>query len=230
MRPFCLAAALICLAATGCSNAPLDVAPSVDPSRFQGQWFEIAKLPRAPQLSCTGTTAFYVLRDNGLDVTNQCHIGTLDGPLRTSLQRVDAPGDGTFSKLNLEVGGFVGNYWILEVGDQYEYAAIGVPSRDYLWILGRTPSLDPATLGGIVERLHASGFDTSLLEYTPQWASASEAPSAPVGGALTPPTPPQYGCTLSGAPAASPLWAALGAALALLAAKRRTSRDRRRQS
>jgi apolipoprotein D and lipocalin family protein len=226
MRSLSLAAALICLAPVGCSNAPLDVAPNVDLARFQGQWFEIAKLPRATQVSCTGTTAFYVLRDNGLDVTNQCHVGTLDGSLRTSLQRVEAPGDGTFSKLSLEVGGFSGDYWILEVGAQYEYATIGVPSREYLWILSRTPSLDAATLGGIVERLHASGFDTSRLEYTPQWASASQAPSSPVGGALT---PSQYGCAFSGAPAASPLGAALVAALALLAARRRTSSDRRRQ-
>jgi apolipoprotein D and lipocalin family protein len=219
MRSIWIALTLLCAAVVGCSNEPpLDVAPNVDLARFQGQWFEIAKLPRATQVSCTGTTAFYVLRNNGLDVTNQCHVATLDGQLRTSVQRVDGAESGS-AKLNLEVAGFVGDYWILEVGEQYEYAVIGVPSRDYLWILSRTPTLDATTLGGIVKRMQASNFDTSRLEYTLQWSSDT-APTTPVGGTLT---PPSYGCALSGAvPAEAPWLALVGFGLLLSRRRRRT--------
>jgi apolipoprotein D and lipocalin family protein len=108
------------------------------------------------------------MRDNGLDVTNQCHLDTLEGPLRTSLQRVDGPSEAGSAKLNIEVAGFLGDYWILEVGEHYEYAVVGVPSRDYLWILSRTSKLDQTKLDGILARTKAAKFDTSRLEFTQQ--------------------------------------------------------------
>ncbi len=60
---------------------------------------------------------------------------------------------------------------MLEVGEHYEYAVIGVPSRDYLWIMSRTPQLDQTKIDGIVGRMQASKFDTSRLEYTPPQGS-----------------------------------------------------------
>ena len=59
-------------------------------------------------------------------------------------------GEGTAAKLRIDVGGFYGDYWILEVGEHYEYAVVGVPSRDYLWILGPRPTLEKPVLDGIV--------------------------------------------------------------------------------
>jgi apolipoprotein D and lipocalin family protein len=158
---------LVCLA--GCSpNEPLAVAKGVDLERFQGQWFEIAKLPRIAETNCTRTTAFYTLRDNGLDIENQCHVDTLDGPLRKQAMRATVAE--STSQLSLTVSGFTGDYWILEVGEHYEYAMIGVPSRDYLWILSRTPTMDKALLSSLVAHAKDKKFDTSRLEYTAQSA------------------------------------------------------------
>jgi apolipoprotein D and lipocalin family protein len=162
--------ALACLALSGCSYEPLDVAPQVDLARFQGKWFEIAKLPRTTQSSCTGTTAFYTLRNGGLDVTNECRRGKLDGEVASSAARVDTTGEGT-AKLSIQIGVFSGDYWILEVGEHYEYAVIGVPSREYLWIMSRTPTLDQTVLDGIVSRMTAKKFPMSRLEHTVQPSS-----------------------------------------------------------
>jgi apolipoprotein D and lipocalin family protein len=163
--------ALVCLALSAlpaCSNEPLDVAPSVDLARFQGQWFEIAKLPRITQANCTGTTAFYKVREGGMDVVNECHLDKLDGTLKSSSARVNTTTEGQSAKLSIDVGGFFGDYWILEVGENYEYAVVGVPSRDYLWILSRTAKLDQPKLDAIVARTKAAKFDTSRLEFTVQ--------------------------------------------------------------
>ena len=169
MRPL-WTLALVCLALSGsaCANEPLDVAPNVDLARFQGQWFEIAKLPRLTQANCTATTAFYKLRDGGMDVVNECHLDKVDGKLKSSAARVSTTAEGTAAKLSIDVGGFFGDYWILEVGESYEYAVVGVPSRDYLWILSRTPKLDQTKLDGILARTRAAKFDTSRLEFTVQ--------------------------------------------------------------
>ncbi len=37
------------------------------------------------------------------------------------------------------------DYWIIDLGSDYEYAVVGHPSRDLLWILSRTPTTDEAT-------------------------------------------------------------------------------------
>ena len=157
--------------AVGCydSAPPPDVATSVDLERFQGNWYEIAKLPRATETDCTATVATYWLRPDGdLDVTSQCHVGAVDGPLKSMTATAKVPDGSTPAKLALDVGGFYGDYWILEVGQNYEFAVVGHPSREYLWIMSRTPHLDPGVQAGILRRAEAQRFDVSRLEYTRQ--------------------------------------------------------------
>jgi apolipoprotein D and lipocalin family protein len=158
---------LVAIQLVGCSQGPpLDVAANVDLGRVEGKWYEIAKLPRATQADCFATTAFYTRTADGLDVVNACHTGSVDGPMKTlsmSARTIDAR---TPAKLGLDIHGFFGDFWILEVGEAYEYMAIGHPSRAYLWIMSRTPKMDPAMLDGVVHRLGEKQFDTGKLEYT----------------------------------------------------------------
>src|SRR4051812_823372 len=58
---------------------------------------------------------------------------------------------------------FWGDYWIIDLADDYSYAVVGHPGRDYLWILARTPAMAEATFQGIVARLQAKGYQTSRL-------------------------------------------------------------------
>ena len=162
--------AYVGFAAAGCNSEPaLDVAPHVDLSQFQGKWYEIARLPRTTQTNCFGTTAFYTQSTDGsLSFVNQCNEGAADGPLTTQAMTATVPDSNEPAKLALDVGGFSGDYWILEVGANYEYAVVGHPSRLYLWILSRTATLDPGTLSGIVSRAQNNQFDTTKLEFTPQ--------------------------------------------------------------
>jgi apolipoprotein D and lipocalin family protein len=163
MKPTLLLAALLAIA---CQSAPpLDVAP-VDLTRFQGKWYEIAKLPRITESGCEGTTAFYRLtKPDTLDVTHECRTGS--GTRNVTASAIVADRD-VPAKLSLDVGGFWGDYWIIEVGASYEYAVIGHPSRDYLWILSRTPTLASTTLDGVLERARSQHFDVSRLDYTVQ--------------------------------------------------------------
>lgn len=196
--------------AAGCGSEPLDVAPGVDLGRFQGKWYEIARLPRATQTDCYGTTAFYSQGSDGaLQLVHQCNVGSSDGPLNTVAMTATVPDRSTPAKLALDVGGYSGDYWILEVGPKYEYAVVGHPSRLYYWLLSRTPALDAATTQAVVARAQAAHFDTSQLRYTPQ-PPAGERVSAPgpVG-----PVPPAVstGCSVAVAsPAASDAEGAAG--------------------
>jgi apolipoprotein D and lipocalin family protein len=63
---------------------------------------------------------------------------------------------------------FRGDYWILELDENYSYAVVGVPSRKYCWILSRTSTMDAAAFDLLVQRLQAKGFDTNRLQRTVQ--------------------------------------------------------------
>jgi apolipoprotein D and lipocalin family protein len=151
------------------SAPPPDVAPSVDLGRFQGKWYEVAKLPRTTETDCTGTTATYALQaDGSLELTSECHEHTFDGPLKSMTATAKVPDPKAPAKLALDIHGFYGDYWILEVGPAYEYAVVGHPSRAYLWILSRTPTLEQPLLDGILSRARQQNFDVERLEYTKQ--------------------------------------------------------------
>jgi apolipoprotein D and lipocalin family protein len=216
-------AAALAAATVRCNgDPPLDVAPAVDLARFQGKWYEIASLPRTTQADCYGTTAFYSPAAGGsFQFVHQCNVGSTTGPLRTATMTATLPDPSVPAKLALEVSGFSGDYWILEVGSNYEYAVVGHPSRAYLWILSRTPTLDTGITQGIVERAQRNQFDTASLHYTPQPPGGERVSAdAPVG-----PIPPAVGtgCSAASSPggdagSGSPAWVGyvvlFGAALA----------------
>jgi apolipoprotein D and lipocalin family protein len=207
-----LIAALASGAVTCGSDPPLDVASRVDLSRFQGKWYEIARLPRTTQTDCHGTTAFYAQGSDGtLSFVNQCNVGGTTGPLKTVSMSAKVPDQTVPAKLALDVGGYTGDYWILEVGSNYEYAVVGHPSRLYFWVLSRTPTLDPATMQGVLDRAQSNHFDTTQIQYTPQPPPEDRASSdAPVGEV---PPAVQTGCSAS----AGPSTRAVGWPLAVIA-------------
>ena len=63
---------------------------------------------------------------------------------------------------------FWGDYWIIDLGANYEYAVVGHPGRDYLWILSRTPTMEDSVYEGILQRLQAKGYPLDRLQKTLQ--------------------------------------------------------------
>ena len=59
---------------------------------------------------------------------------------------------------------FFGDYWIIDLGTNYEYAVVGEPSREYLWILSRKAKMDDKLYAEITARLAAKGYDATKLE------------------------------------------------------------------
>ncbi len=149
---------------------PLETVPQVELSRYLGTWYEIASFPQSFQKGCTATSANYALRPDGeIDVTNRCRLNALDGEEKVALGRarvVDAT-----SNAKLEVSffrPFWGDYWIIELEPDYQYAVVGHPGRDYLWILSRTPTMDDAVYASLITKLKADGYPLDRLVRTLQ--------------------------------------------------------------
>jgi apolipoprotein D and lipocalin family protein len=162
----------IFLTSCGCGAffPPLDVVENVDVQRYTGKWFEIARYPNNFEQGCVGSTAEYTLQDDGsIRVVNTCRQGSLDGPIERIEGTAVIDDPTTNAKLLVSFfPPFQSPYWIIELDEDYEYAVVGEPSRSFLWILSRSPSLDDETYQGILDRLPAKGYDPVRLERTLQ--------------------------------------------------------------
>jgi apolipoprotein D and lipocalin family protein len=141
----------------------------VDVSRYMGTWYEIAKFPQRFEKGLVGVTAVYTLLSNGrVQVLNGGFVGDFNGRYRSAKGKawVDKK-----SNAKLKVSffwPFAANYWILELGKEYEYAMVGDESRRYLWILSRTAQMDGDVYHDLLQRIRDKGFDISRLEKNPQ--------------------------------------------------------------
>lgn len=147
---------------------PLETVDCVDLDRYLGTWYEIAHFPQRFQKGCTATTATYSLRSDGkIDVINRCHKNSPDGPLKEAHGLARVVDKSTNAKLEVSFfRPFWGDYWVIDLGPDYEYAVVGHPSRDYLWILSRTPTLPADVYESILQRLAAQGYETQKLVRT----------------------------------------------------------------
>ncbi len=160
--PYALAALVLCSCAST-SLPPPSTAASVDLKRYAGEWYEIESFPNWFQRGCEASKAFYTpLPDGTIKVVNTCSRRGKEASVEGTARVV--PGSNN-SKLKVRFfGPFEGDYWILDLDPDYRWVAVGSPNRRYLWILARTPQLDPALLGRIRARLAAQGFDVSRLQ------------------------------------------------------------------
>ncbi len=146
------------------SASELKTVPSVDLNRYVGKWYEIARYPNRFEKECTAdVTAQYTLRPDGkIEVVNSCRKA--DGTMKSSKGSAKVADKKTNAKLKVTFfWPFYGKYWIIELDPEYRYAVVSEPGRDYLWILSRTPKLDPAVYDAITARLRQNGFDPSRL-------------------------------------------------------------------
>jgi apolipoprotein D and lipocalin family protein len=144
----------------------LKTVEKVDLSRYLGKWYELGRFPAWFQKDCYKSTAEYSLRDDGnVKVVNTCRKGSPEGKEKISTGKAWVVDKETSAKLKVQfVWPFSGDYWIVELGKDYEYAVVSEPKRNYLWILSRTPAMDEAKFDGITGRLKENGFDISKLE------------------------------------------------------------------
>ncbi|MBU3737040.1 MAG: lipocalin family protein [Methylobacterium sp.] len=150
--------------------------PALDVPRYMGTWFEIARYPNGFQKKCAAASRadYRLMRDGRVEVINRCRKADGEWMEATGEARqVGAPGSPRlqvrFAPSWLSFLPFVwGNYWVIDLDDDYQLVAVSEPDREYLWILSRTQQVDPARLGALLQRLRQQGFDTGKLETTRQ--------------------------------------------------------------
>ena len=158
------------------ADEPLELVESVDLERYQGLWYEIARLPNRFQDDCAkNVRAEYSLLENGrVRVVNRCQepggkIDKAEGVARRPDPEREAVLKVRFAPRWLSWLPFIwGDYQIMALSEDYQSALVGAPSRKYLWILARDPSLPETRIRQLLAEAGRQGFDTESVVRTRQ--------------------------------------------------------------
>ncbi|QKF76797.1 lipocalin family protein [Arcobacter defluvii] len=158
----------ILLTACSSKNPPLQTVQKVELNKYLGTWYEIARYEHFFERNCKNVTANYsMMNEETIKVINRCtKIQTNEK--KEAIGRAYAI-DETNSKLKVSFfRPFYGDYWVLMLDENYKYAVVGTPSREYLWILARDSKLDEKIKNEILQKLPSLEFDSSKLIWTIQ--------------------------------------------------------------
>ncbi|WP_198040029.1 lipocalin family protein [Microbulbifer agarilyticus] len=154
-----------------CTGIPQGVTP-VDNFRLElylGKWYEIARLDHSFERGLSRVTAEYSMRDDGgVRVVNR-GFDAEKGKWQQAEGKAYFVGAPNVGHLKVSFfGPFYGSYIIFDLDKDYRYAMVAGPSRSYLWLLSRTPTVDEAIKQRFVERAESLGFDTRSLIFVEQ--------------------------------------------------------------
>jgi apolipoprotein D and lipocalin family protein len=151
----------------GCLGMPDEVTPvtGFEADRYLGKWYEIARLDHNFERGLTDISAQYSRReDGGIKVVNRGY-----SPEDEEWQQVEGkayfvgPADEAYLKVSF-FGPFYGSYVVFGLDrENYRHAFVSGPSHSYLWLLSRSPTLEPAVVERFEREAKRRGFDTDGL-------------------------------------------------------------------
>ena len=160
-------------AAGAAPREPLALVPFLDPQRYLGRWYEIARYQHGFEKTLVGATAEYGLREDGkISVLNSGFKKTLDGKYTDVKAVAWIPDPAVPGALKVTFFGlFASDYLVFGLDQEnYQWALVGENNRKYLWFLSRTPEVDPALFEQMKAIASSQGYDLSKLYIVPQKA------------------------------------------------------------
>ncbi|RTE65603.1 lipocalin [Amphritea opalescens] len=152
---------------TGCLGMPKAVTPvgQFELDRYLGQWYEIARLDHSFEQGLTQVSAEYTRReDGGVAVLNR-GFSAAKGEWQEAEGKAYFVNDSDEAYLKVSFfGPFYGSYVVFELDHEgYQYAFVSGPDTDYLWLLARTPEVQPEIMQKFISMAKVRGFDTDAV-------------------------------------------------------------------
>lgn len=142
----------------------------VDLERFMGDWYVIANIPTFLEKEAYNAVETYSLNEDGtIATTFTFRKGGFDGKQK----EYNPKGFITDTESNALWGmRFVwpikADYRIVYLDDDYTQTVIGRQSRDYVWIMARTPTISDADYEKLATFVESLGYDIAKLNRVPQ--------------------------------------------------------------
>lgn len=171
-RSGCLVFLLAIFALASCTGVPEGIRPvqNFDAGRYAGKWYEIARLDHRFERGLSRVTAEYTLGEEGrVAVLNRGYSAEKQGWSEAE-GRARFVADPRTGHLKVSFfGPFYASYVIFELDhENYQYAFVTGNTRDYLWLLARTPTISEALRERFVAEAKARGFDVERLIFVDQ--------------------------------------------------------------
>ncbi len=141
---------------------PMQVVEKLDINKYLGTWYEIARKPNFFEQGLSCITATYSLKEDGkIDVLNKGHNGS---KFKIASGTAKIPDMNEAAKLKVSFfGPFYADYQVIDLDSNYQYALVGEPGREYLWILSRTAKLEQSVIDKLISKAQSLGYDTKDL-------------------------------------------------------------------
>jgi apolipoprotein D and lipocalin family protein len=142
------------------------VVKELDIQKYLGTWYEIARYDHSFEKGLVGVTANYSMRDDGkIKVINSGYKNSLNGKFSQAVGKAKVP-DPINEPAKLKVSFFLffyGDYYVMELDKDYQWALIGSSSDSYLWILSRKPQIEKELYNELLEKLKKRGYNIDKL-------------------------------------------------------------------
>ncbi|MFZ4723952.1 MAG: lipocalin family protein [Paludibacter sp.] len=152
----------IAISCYGCEpQTTLRPVDSVDLKRYSGTWYELASYPQFFERGCINVKATYTPKDGYIEVFNQSLKDGNPNDIKGKAFVVENSGN---AKLKVQFfWPFKGDYWIIDLADDYSWAVVSDPKRETLWILSRTKQMDELLYNTLIDKLVKNGFESDKI-------------------------------------------------------------------
>ncbi len=145
------------------ASAPQPRQP-IDPERFAGRWYEIARTPNRLQPTCQRLAIDFARTSEGFDVTNTCTRANGNSDRVQATARITD--SNTNAKMRMTARGVRAvagsqEYWVLDRANDYSWAIMATPGGNYFWLWARNASPSASQRQAMLARVQALGYNTS---------------------------------------------------------------------
>jgi apolipoprotein D and lipocalin family protein len=151
------------------AESTLPTAEHVDIGRYIGKWYAVESLPQFFTRKCVAQSAEYgIINESTISVHNICYkkngeTSGIQGQAVVKDAKTNARLEVTFNSFWTRLFNVKGEYVIIKLTEGYDAVMIGTTDRKSLWIMSRTPSIDPDTLKEFKDLAEELGFETNKL-------------------------------------------------------------------
>jgi apolipoprotein D and lipocalin family protein len=162
---------IILLSLAGCTGTPEGIEPvrPFESERYLGTWYEVARIENRFEQGLSEVTATYTPReDGGITVINR-GFDASEAVWKEAIGKAYFVNDRTRAHLKVSFfGPFYASYIAFHVAENYDHAFVTGNSKDYLWLLSRTPSVSETIKADFLSQAKALDFDLTNLVWVEQ--------------------------------------------------------------